>query len=174
MVGALVAFQHVEGLANAGQHAQRQHIHFHDAERVDVVLVPFDEGALVHGGIADGHGFGEGALCQHEAADMLGQVAREPDQLTGQEDGPADQRAARVQGIVPAAPDAIGQCAGNILAEAKHLADFPDGGAGPVGNHRRRQGGAVPAIPSVDILDDFLAAFMLEIDIDVRRLPALA
>ena len=68
---ALMAFQQVKGLADTGQHAERQHIHLHDAERVDVVLVPFDEGAGFHGGIADRHSLGKRAARQHEAANML-------------------------------------------------------------------------------------------------------
>ena len=79
--GPLVTFEHGECLADAGQHAEGQHIHFHDAQRVYVVLVPFNEGALLHRRIADGHGFDQRPACQHETADMLGEVAREAQQL---------------------------------------------------------------------------------------------
>ena len=47
--------QKIEPAAQAAQHAEREHIDLHQAERVDVVLVPLDEGAVVHGGIADRH-----------------------------------------------------------------------------------------------------------------------
>ena len=40
-------------------------------------------------------------------------------------------------------------------------------------DHRGGDGGAVPAIARVEILDHLLAPFMLEIDIDIRRLLAL-
>jgi len=33
------------------QHSQRQHIDLHHVQRVDIILVPFDEGAIVHRGI---------------------------------------------------------------------------------------------------------------------------
>ncbi len=40
-------------------------------KRVDVVLVPFDEGAVVHRGVADRHGLVEAYAGQDEAADVL-------------------------------------------------------------------------------------------------------
>ena len=66
-----VKLQEIEGLADTGQHAEGEHVDLHDVQGGDVVLVPFDKGALIHGGIADRHGFSEQALGQHEAADML-------------------------------------------------------------------------------------------------------
>jgi predicted DsbA family dithiol-disulfide isomerase len=73
--------QEVEGALERRQHAQRQHVDLHQTQGVDVVLVPLDEGAVVHGRIADGDGLVEPALGQHIAADVLRQVAREPEQL---------------------------------------------------------------------------------------------
>ena len=46
-----------KGLADAGEHAEAQHIDLQQPERVEIVFVPFDEGAVVHGGIADGDHF---------------------------------------------------------------------------------------------------------------------
>ena len=77
----------VEALADAGQHAERQHIDLHQAERVDVVLVPFDEGAVLHRGIVDRDDLVEPSFGQHIAADMLRQMAGEAQQ-------PVDQRLA--------------------------------------------------------------------------------
>jgi hypothetical protein len=51
--------QQVEAFADAGQHAERQHVDLQDAERVDIVLVPFDEGAVGHRAVADRHGLGQ-------------------------------------------------------------------------------------------------------------------
>ena len=82
----------IEPAPQAAQHAERQHIDLHQAERVDIVLIPFDEGALVHGGIADGHGLVERRPSEHEAADVLREVAREADQLVGKFDGLPDRR----------------------------------------------------------------------------------
>src|SRR5690606_6582673 len=49
-----VGADQVERLADAGQHPQRQNIDLHRPQSVDVVLVPFDEGAVGPGGAADG------------------------------------------------------------------------------------------------------------------------
>jgi hypothetical protein len=68
---AVMRLQQVEAFADAGQHAQRQHIDLEDAQRVDIVLVPFDEAAVGHGAIADRHGLGQRAFGEDETADML-------------------------------------------------------------------------------------------------------
>ena len=71
----------IEGLADAGQHAQRQHIHLHDFQRVEIVLVPFDEIAVLHRGGADRHDAVQHVRGQDKAADMLGEMAGKADQL---------------------------------------------------------------------------------------------
>ena len=89
---------------------------------VDVVLVPLDEGAVLHGRVADRHDLDEGPARQHEAADVLGEVAREADQLLGELEhrrsrgspgsSPARARAPRAPHLLPnAAPDHAGEAA---------------------------------------------------------------
>ena len=48
-----------KGLADAGQHAERQDVDLQDAERVEVVLVPFDDGAVRHRRVLDRHQLGQ-------------------------------------------------------------------------------------------------------------------
>ncbi len=96
--------QKIEPAAQAAQHAEREHIDLHQAERVDVVLVPFDEGALVHGGIGDRHGFVEPLAREHEAADMLGEMTREAGESIGERDRLAD---CRIGGIESGLADVI-------------------------------------------------------------------
>ena len=84
--------QQIEPAPQAAQHAERQHVDLHQSERVDVVLVPFDEGAIVHGGIADRHRLVERRAGEHEAADMLREVARKTDQFVGERNGLPDRR----------------------------------------------------------------------------------
>ena len=50
-----MALQKTERLADAGQHAQSQHVDFQHAEAFQVILVPFNDGAVLHGGILDGN-----------------------------------------------------------------------------------------------------------------------
>ena len=63
-------------------------IDLEDAKRVDVVLVPADDGAVLHRGVFHGDEFVEAAFGDDEAADVLGEVAGEAldfeDQLQGQ------------------------------------------------------------------------------------------
>ena len=73
----------VEGLADAGQHAEGENVDLEDAENVDVVLVPFDDGAVRHRRILYRHQLGQGTAGDDEAADMLREMAREADELVG-------------------------------------------------------------------------------------------
>ena len=45
----------VKAFADAGQHAEPEYIDLENAKRVDVVLVPFDHGAVFHRAIGDRH-----------------------------------------------------------------------------------------------------------------------
>ncbi len=67
----LVQLKQVKCLPDTGQHAEGQNIHLHDTEGINIVLVPFNESALVHGGIADGDCLDQGSARQNKAADML-------------------------------------------------------------------------------------------------------
>ena len=89
---AVMLLQEIKPAAQAAQHAKREHIDLHEPERVDIVLVPFDEGAIVHGGIADRHRLVERRAGEHEAADMLRQMAREADQFVGEINRLPDRR----------------------------------------------------------------------------------
>ena len=53
-------------------------------KRVDVVLVPLDDLAVLHRGGLDRHQLVEPVVGQHEAARMLRQMARRADQLAGE------------------------------------------------------------------------------------------
>ena len=57
--------------------------------------------------------------------------------------------------------------------EAHRLRHVAQRAARPVADDRRGQRGALAAVLRVDVLDDFLAPLVLEIDVDVRRLVAL-
>ena len=167
-----------------GQHAQRQHVDLHQAQRVDVVLVPLDEGAVLHGGVADRHGLVQPPLGQDEAADVLRQVAREARaarwasavgaadlRVVGIEPGLADVLVGHA--VAPAAPDRVGQRGGDVLGQAQRLADLADRHARAVVDDGGADGGAVAAVALVDVLHHLLAPLVLEVDVDVRRLAAL-
>ena len=121
---------------------------------------------------------------QHEAADMLGEMAREADQLAGELERACDQR---IGGIEPGLADMLRRQAARPSCprrcwraravtssrQAQRLADLADRAA-------RRDSemtvaamrGAVAAVAAIDILDHLLAPLVLEIDVDVGRLLA--
>ncbi len=179
----MVPLQEVEAALEAGQHAERQHVDLHQPDRVDVVLVPLDEGAVRHGAVAHRHGLVEPAAGQHEAADVLRQVAGEADQLVGEVERLTDRGVLRVEaGLAhvpvrhagaPGAPDRVGDRRGHVLGQAQDLADLADRHARAVVDHRGAEGGPLPPVAGVEVLDHLLAALVLEIDVDVGRLAAV-
>src|SRR5580704_15726000 len=98
MVLSIVRLQKIKAAPQAAQHAECEYIDLHQADRVDVVLVPLDEFAIRHGGMADRHRFVEPPAGEHETADVLGQMARESEQLSGNQNSLPD---CRVGGIEP-------------------------------------------------------------------------
>ena len=58
--------------------------------------------------------------------------------------------------------------------DIQRLADIAQGTAGAVARHHGGDGGALAAVFAIDVLDDFFTPLVLEIDVDVGRLVALA
>ena len=123
-------------------------------------------------------------LGDHHPADVLAEVAREAEQFGGERDEMMDAVILRIdagfaqlrRGERAAMPpvELAGQFVEHVLAEPQHLADIAHGRASAIGDERPGHPGAVAAVFLVDILDDLLAALVFEIDVDVRRLSALA
>ena len=128
---AVMLRQQVEALADAGEHAERQHVDLEDAQRIEIVLVPFDDRAVFHGRILDRRQFVQWPVGDDEAAGMLGQVAREADQLQRQQEGAAQGGVGRVepgladsvglQAVVAPAPDRPGQDIDRVFRQAERL-----------------------------------------------------
>ncbi len=111
---------------------------------------------------------------------MLRQVAGEADQLVGEIQRLPDRGILRVEaGLAhvlvrhagaPGAPDRVGDRSGHVLGQAQHLADLADRHARAVMDHGGAEGGALPAVAGVEVLDHLLPALVLEIDVDVGGL----
>ena len=182
VVDAVGAAQEIQAATQAGQHAEAQHVDLHQAEDVDVVLVPLDEGAVRHRRVADRHGLVEAVAREHEAADVLGEVAREADERGREVEGLPDRGVLRVEPglghvpvgepVAPRAPDRVGHQRGDVGGEPEHLADLADGRARSVVDHRGAERGPLPAVARVEVLDHLLAPLVLEVDVDVGRLAA--
>ena len=181
---ALVLGQQREGFADAGQHAEPQHVDLHQPERLEVVLVPFDEGAVLHRAVADGHHLRQRPARQHEAADMLREMAGEADQLGRERNGPAQQRISGVEpGLAQAplgtalpvhVPQRAGEGCGGVLREPHGLAHVPRRAPPPVGDDGGGEACALATVAAVDVLDHLLAPLVLEVHVDIGGLAALA
>ena len=79
--GVLYSVNQIKRLANRGQHPQRQAIDFQNSQGIEIVLVPFDDGAIGHGGVFDRHQFAQRAVRDHHPADLLRQVPWKAEQL---------------------------------------------------------------------------------------------
>ncbi len=182
-VPAVMLADEVEGLTDAGQHAESEDVDLEDVQRVDVVLVPFDEGTIGHRCVLDRHQLGERAAGDDEAADMLREMSREPDERTRQLERQAQGRIGGIEpslahtvvldAIIAPAPDAPGERGRHVARQAHDLANLADGAARAVADHRGGDAGAVARVFLVDVLNHLLAPLMLEIDIDIGRLVAL-
>ncbi len=71
------------------------------------------------------------------------------------------------------APDLGRQGLDQVFGQAQRLSHIAQGAARAVADDGGAQGGPVPPVGVVDPLDHLLAALVLEIDVDVRRLLAL-
>ena len=89
--------EEIERLADAGEHAEGKDIDLHQAKFIDIVLVPLDEGAVVHRGIADGDKLIQPVTRQHETADMLGEMARKAHQPVGEAQGAMQHWIVRIE-----------------------------------------------------------------------------
>ncbi len=180
---AVMRRDQVESLADAGEHAQGQHIHFEDAQLVNIVLVPFNKTAIRHRRITNRHRMRQRRFRQDEPAHMLAQVARHPDHLIGQLDRARHQRVAQVypgllrlplaQLAAPTAPDRLGQRRGDILGQAHHLAHLAHRHARAIMHYGGAKPRPVTPVFVIDMLDHLLTPLMFEIDVDIGRLLAL-
>src|SRR3546814_3437923 len=74
----------IKTLSDTCQHAEREHIDLHKPQSINIVLVPFNEGAVLHRCIVNGDGLVQPILGQHKTAYMLRQMAREMEKLAEQ------------------------------------------------------------------------------------------
>ncbi len=114
---------------------------------------------------------------------MLRQMAREIQQLRGQRSPRLNQRILRIK---PGFSETLQQimtvieplmrlrdAIHNLRIDTQRLARFTQCATRPIRRHRRRNRRTITPIFTIDVLDDFLAPLMLEVDIDIRRFAAL-
>ena len=115
---------------------------------------------------------------------MLAEVAGKADELADERREP---RARVARGVEPrfgqprrqilhvvSHVDHAGDRLDAVEREAEHLGEIADGRPQPIRNHFGRHCRAGATVGVVDVLQHLLAAVVLEVDVDVRRLPPLA
>ena len=172
-----------EGLAEHGQHAEAEEVHLEDAQRVQVVLLPLDDGAVLHRGVLHRHHLGQLAVGDDEAAHVDGEVAGEALQQLGQRERPLHARVLgteprlrhlRVgQGAAPRHLGALGEPVHLVQRQPQRLPHLADGQPPAVADDLAHHAGAIPAVLAVDVLEHLLATLVLEVHVDVRRLGTL-
>jgi hypothetical protein len=90
LLSAAMLLDQVESLADAGQHAKRQNIDLQHTKGIEIILVPFDDRAILHRRILDRHIVVEIAPRDDEATDMLRQVTGKTHQLARKGNGLAE------------------------------------------------------------------------------------
>ncbi|MCY1531390.1 hypothetical protein D9M68_666140 [compost metagenome] len=177
----------VEPAPDGAEHAQREHVDLEHAHGLEVVFFPLDDRAVFHRRLLDRHQPRELGVREHEAADVLAQVARKTLELLRVLDPlhqlepvflHADARGGLVElfaehGVVEPVV-VLGELVDQPLVDADGLADVAQGAARAVADDDGGDGGALAAVLCVDVLDDFFAPLVLEVDVDVGRFLAMA
>ena len=183
-IDARLVANEVEALADRGEHAETEHVDLEKAERVDVVLVPRDDGALVHRGGLDGRDLRDVRGGEHEAADVDREMSRKALDGARERDGPSHARIGRREAdglqarfadrrhAVPPRDDA-GEALHLLEREAEDLSHLTERALGAIADDLADHGRAMAPVRLVDLLDHLFAALVLEVDVDVGGLAAL-
>ena len=180
------ALHEIERAADAGEHAERQHVDLEQAQRVEVVLVPLDHGAIGHRGVLDRHQAREPPRVDHEAARVLREVARKADQLLRQLEhdlcddavvgGRSPPSSERARASLRGRPTTTWTSRSRSTWSSDRPSALPTSRsalARLVGDDAAAMRGALAPVLPVDVLDHLLAPLVLEVDVDVGRLVAL-
>ncbi|VVN48709.1 hypothetical protein PS647_06151 [Pseudomonas fluorescens] len=175
--------QQVETATNRAEHAQGQDIHLEQPDRIEIVLVPLNDRAFGHRGVFHRHEVIQRLLGNDEAAGVLGQMPGEADQLLRQAQHPAQHRAFRVETaftqalhgrrFITPVTTAIGQGIDLVWRQTQRLGHIAYRTGRMVSTDHGCQCRAGPTIALEHVLQDFFAAFVLEVHIDIRWLVAL-
>lgn len=97
---SLMVCQKIQPRFHAGQHVNYQNIDFYEFQDVDIVLVLFNNLALLHRRRLNGYKLIQPVMCQHKTTGMLRQMAGRPDQVAGQIQWQADAPVGQIKAVV--------------------------------------------------------------------------
>ena len=178
-----MSVEEIEALAQRRQHAERKHVDLEQAQRIEIVLVPFDRRALLHRRVHHRRDLVEPVACDDEAAAVLREMARKADERLRHLERKRERRIGGVKAdrthailadrgrfLAPGGPVEGGD---DIVRQAENLGRLADRRARAIGRHRGGEAGALAPVAPVDVLDHLLAPLVLEVDIDIGGLVAL-
>ncbi len=168
----------LEGFLKECEHAQAQQIDLDQAELLQIVFVPLDDGAVAHRRPLDRGDAHERVAREHHAARMDAHVAREAVDLLAvvvetpfgrfgrlalvRDAGRAGQRFARVE--------LARQPLGFFQRKADRFCHVAQRRSHAIGNDLGRHGRVGAPVALVHVLNDLFAVAMREVDVDVGNL----
>src|SRR5437899_8077134 len=175
-----------DGFLEHRHHPKTEKIHFHDAERGAIVLVPLHDHAARHRGRLERHHVVEAAGGDDHAARVLAEMPGQILKPRPEGGELADARMPRVAArllqvacqhrlriLVTPVLDEPGEPVLHVAGQPERLADFAGGAAPAVRDDVRRHPCAEPAVAPVHVLDDRLASLAArQVEVDVRPLAA--
>ena len=183
VLAAVKTADQFETAANCAQHPQAEHVHLQQPQVLQIVLVPLDDRTILHGRIFDGHQPAQRPLGNDESTHVLGKVPGESRQVLHQARKTPDDGRLRIEsrladllrGDLLAVPPLhrLGQNADLRFFHPQGLAHVADRAAGSITDDRGGQRGTFAGIFAINVLNDFLAALVLEIHVDIGRLIPL-
>ena len=169
---------------DGGEHAQREYIDFEQPQCIQIILVPLNDRAPVHRGVFDRDKACELVAGDHKATAVLRQMTWKANEGGNDGEPELDPMGFGVESgrfkrfltddcaVPPCAISSDG--VDGVGVDAKRKACVPECAARAPGDDRGRQRGAFTPVLCVDMLNDFFAALMLEIHINIRGFAALA
>ena len=165
----------VEAVVQRRQHAQAEQVELDQARVRAIVLVPLQHGAARHPRPLHRAHLPHRAVADHHAARVDAQVPRQPLHLRRQLRHRGRNRVRvviinrqRLPGHGWSRPELAHPGVRLAGREPERAPGVPQRQPRPVRDHVGDLGGPVPAVLTVDVLDDLLAAAVLDVQVDVR------
>ena len=179
---AVVLLEEIEAQMELVECAQSQEVHLEEAQLLDAVLVPLDDGAVRHGAVLDGDQMADRLMAEQEPTGMDGEVTGKVEDLVRESEevlvdgklGVESRTGENFGRHRLVGREYLGQTIESGLGQSQRLPHVPHRRARAVADDVGDHGGVGAAILLVHVLDDLLATGVLDVEVDVRGLRALA
>ena len=176
------AVDQLHALRQRRQHSQRQHIHLENSHGIDVVLVPFDDGAVLHLAFSMGTNSHNGPRVMTMPPTCWLRWRGKPINSPVSRTSRRTVRSLRIESrfgklLGDSGPEChqlrdLAICSTASKSQTQCFADIPHGRSATIADHLRRHSRPLAAVFLIEILDHFLSPFMFEVNVDIGRLIA--